>query len=150
MSEQQLLGRKRIEQDMRRARTWIPQLITPLQDTSLPYTSTSFDGDSFSTTAKTKIDLSATFGVPANVRAVMLYVTVRDSDSANDEYYLVLSPNDTAGSGFHCKATHAPNDSLHTCCCWIPCNSDGDVFYQIVAHDVNTFDVWIEIWSYFL
>ena len=148
--EEQLLGRKRFEQDTRKIRTFVPQLLTPLQDTSLPYTSTSFDGDSFSTTAKTKIDLSATFGVPANVRAVVLFVTVRDSDSANADYYLVLSPNDTAGSGFHCKATHSPNDSLHSYCCTIPCDANGDIYYQIAAHGVDTFDVWIEVWSYFL
>ena len=47
-----------------------------------PLTSTSWDGDSFSTTAKTLIDLSAVFGVPANVKAIYARVFVNDSASA--------------------------------------------------------------------
>ena len=113
-----------------------------------PLTSTSWDGDSYSTTAKTKIDLSAVFSAPAGVKAVLAYVTVRDSDSANGDYWLILSPNDTAGQGFSCKATHAANDSLHSYSCIIPCDASGDIYYQINAHDTETLDAWIEIWGY--
>jgi len=151
MSEQQLLGRKRFEQDTRKIRTLVPQLITPLQDTSLPYTSTSFDGDSFSTTAKTKIDLSATFSAPANVRAIVLYVYCRDSDSANSDNYVVLAPNDTADSGMSCSANHSPNDSWHRYPgIMVPCDANGDLYYQIAASGANTFDLGIQIWAYFL
>jgi len=115
-----------------------------------PLTSASWDGDSFSTTAKTKIDLSAVFSAPAGMKAVLLFVTVRDSDSANGDYYLILSPNDTAGQGFACKATHAANDSLHSYCCIIPCDANGDIYYQIAAHGAGTFDAWIQIWGYFI
>jgi len=113
-----------------------------------PLTSTSWDGDSYSTTAKTKIDLSAVFSAPAGVKAVLAYVTVRDSDSANGDYWLILSPNDTAGQGFSCKATHSPNDSLHSYSCIIPCDASGDIYYQINAHDTETLDAWIQIWGY--
>ena len=47
-----------------------------------PLTSSSWDGDAHSTEAKTKIDLSAVFGAPANIKAVSVRVLARDSASA--------------------------------------------------------------------
>ena len=146
--EEQLLGRKRFEQDARKLRTLVPQLITPLQDTSLPYTSTSFDGDSFSTTAKTKIDLSATFGVPANVRAVLVRSAVRDSDSSNGERWLCLSPNATDSSGLYNRCSGQGNDTWSDETFIVPCDANGDIYYQIYASGASTMDVILEVWGY--
>lgn len=44
-----------------------------------PLTSTSWDGDARSTTAKTKIDLSAVFGVPAGAKGILVRLVARDS-----------------------------------------------------------------------
>ena len=41
-----------------------------------PLTSTAWDEDSYSTTAKTLIDLSEVFGVPAGVKAVMVKISL--------------------------------------------------------------------------
>ena len=62
-----------------------------------PKTSDSWDGDARSTTAKTLIDLSAVFGVPAGVKAVLVGVSMRDSGSAASTggCYLILSPVNT-------------------------------------------------------
>lgn len=115
-----------------------------------PLTSTSWDGDAYSTTAKTLIDLSAVFGVPANVKAVLVDTYIRDSASAGGDYRLILAPNDGAtGISFTCGGV--ANDK------WvgygtsvIPCSSDGDIYYQIAASGSGTFDVYIQIWGYVL
>jgi hypothetical protein len=147
--EEQFLGRKRMEQDVRRIRTWIPQLIGPLQDTGLPFTSASWDGDSFSTTAKTVIDLSAVFGVPAGARWVQVYVVVRDDDAANTETTLILWHNNTAGEGIGFTPP-AANDRWGRGSAIIPCDENGDIYYQITASGANTFDVYLQIMGYFL
>lgn len=145
MPDRQQWGAKRLEVDARKARTLIPQLV-PLQ---APLTSTSWDGDSFSTTAKTKIDLSAVFSAPARIRSVLVAVQVRDSDSAATDCYLILSPNDTANNGmiFQC---HAPNDRWARHSATVPCDANGDIYYQTVASGASTLDIFLQIWGYWL
>jgi hypothetical protein len=59
---------------------------------SSPLTSTSWDGDSFSTTAKTLIDLSAVFSAPAGIKAISVFVRLNDSASASANYWMVCRP----------------------------------------------------------
>ncbi|MDD5527223.1 MAG: hypothetical protein PHE11_07475, partial [Candidatus Omnitrophica bacterium] len=63
-----------------------------------PLTSTAWDGDARSTTAKTKIDLSVVFGVPAGAKGIFVRLVARDSGSSAGYCQLALSPNATAGS----------------------------------------------------
>lgn len=114
-----------------------------------PLTSTSWDGDAYSTTAKTLIDLSAVFGAPANIKAVALYVACRDSGSASSDTLVVLSPNNTSGSGV-AFSPMTVNDRPYRGFVVVPCNSDGDIYYQIIASGASTMDVWIQIWGYWL
>jgi len=117
----------------------------------LPLTSTDWDGDAHSTTAKTLIDLSVKFNVPAGVRAVLVRAAVRDEASAaTANLFLLLSPNNTSGSYVVAyTASGQPNDG------WVraggqmcPCDANGDVYYQIAASGAGTFDVTLEIWGY--
>jgi hypothetical protein len=117
----------------------------PLQT---PLTSTSWDGDSYSTTAKTLIDLSAVFGAPAGIKAVLCYVTIRDSGSAAGDPYLILSPNNTAASGLAATCAGQANDSASRQVIIVPCDANGDVYHQINASGASTMDVWIELWGY--
>ena len=114
-----------------------------------PLTSTAWDGDARSTTAKTVIDLSAVFGVPDNIKAVLLLVAVRDSASATTETYLILGPtiSNFAGMGVE---PHSVNDRMQRETVVVPCNADGDIYYQISASGASTFDVWIQIWGYYI
>lgn len=112
-----------------------------------PLTSTSWDGDSFSTTAKTLIDLSVVFGVPAGIRAIDIYVAVRDSDSAATDTKLTLAPNNTAGEGFIFSPLPV-NDRRFRGSAIVPCDANGDIYYQIDASGAGTFDAWIAIWAY--
>jgi hypothetical protein len=113
-----------------------------------PLTSTSWDGDAYSTTAKTKIDLSAVFSAPAGIRAVYVVCLVRDSDSRGSDTYLVLSPNDTADSGPRFQPSDYVNDRYGRTNGWVPCDSAGDIYYQVAASGAGTFDVIIQIWGY--
>jgi len=146
MSERPFLGQRMASEDSSTIRAWIPQFVPLTQ----PLTSTSWDGDSFSTTAKTVIDLSAVFGVPAGVRAVLVYATVRDSDSQNTATYLILSPNSDAGEGPAFMPAYQNDIWGQSGSSVIPCDANGDIYYQIVASGAGTFDVNMQIWGYWL
>ena len=116
-----------------------------------PKTSTSWDGDSFSTTAKTKIDLSDVFGVPAGVKAILVRITARDSGSSAGCCQLALSPNNTADSvAVQAYLQGVANDVYVTANGVVPCDSGGDVYYQITASGTGTLDAFIEIWGWWL
>lgn len=116
-----------------------------------PLTSTSWDGDSYSTTAKTLIDLSEVFGVPAGVKAVMVRMIARDSGSSAGYCQLGLSPNSTAGSvAVQAYLQGVANDAYVSVNGVVPCDANGDVYYQVVASGTGTLDAIIEIWGYWL
>ena len=116
-----------------------------------PLTSTSWDGDAFSTTAKTLIDLSAVFGVPAGVKAILVRMAARDSASyANSGLYISLSPTNAAGGAAILRPAGIVNDVYTDGMFIVPCDANGDVYYQIVASGTGTLDATIQIWGYFL
>lgn len=114
-----------------------------------PLTSTAWDGDAFSTTAKTLIDLSAVFGVPAGVKAVMVFVALRDSGSAGTDCYFILGPTNSPLVGLAVDAK-SPDDRYSRDELTVPCNADGDIYYQIGASGTDTMDVILQIWGYYL
>ena len=115
-----------------------------------PLTSTSWDGDSFSTTAKTIIDLSAVFGLPAGVKAVDVFVNMRDSASTTTYSYMYLGANDTANVGKVFSCDNGKNDGLVPASATIPCDANGDIFYQVVASGAGTMDITIQINGYYI
>jgi len=114
-----------------------------------PLTSTAWDGDSFSTTAKTLIDLSAVFGVPAGVKAVDVLVAIRDSGSAATWCYFILGPTNTALMGKIANCIPV-NDRWGYSSFTVPCDANGDIYYQLGASGAGTMDVIIQIWGYSL
>ena len=117
-----------------------------------PLTSTSWDGDAHSTEAKTKIDLSAVFGAPANIKAVSVRVLARDSASAaSSTPYFGLSPNDTSySSAVVLRPGGLPNDYYAEGAGIVPCDSNGDIYYQIDATGAGTLDAHLQIWGYWI
>lgn len=115
-----------------------------------PLTSTSWDGDARSTTAKTVIDLSAVFGVPANAKAVNVRLLARDSGSAGMvTVRFGLAPNSTANSiALSCWPGGKTNDAYDENSGWVPCDANGDIYFQCVASGAGTLDVILEIWGY--
>lgn len=118
---------------------------------STPLTSTSFDGDSFSTTAATLIDLSSVFGVPAGVKAILARVVIRDSGSAaGTDLYIGLGSSNSVPHSTYIRCSGMPNDVYVEKTEMIMCNSDGDIYYNINASGTNTMDVIIRIWGYWI
>ena len=116
-----------------------------------PLVSTAWDGDAFSTTAKTLIDLSVVFGVPANVKAVLVSVLSRDSGSAGAACYFELAPNATANqAAIWVRLQGIVNDTWVAEQGVVPCTAAGDMYYQVLATGAATLDVIIEIWGYLL
>jgi hypothetical protein len=114
-----------------------------------PLTSASWDGDMYSTTAKTLIDLSAVFGVPAGAKAILAKVKIRDIDSdSDDDTFLILSPNNTAGQGPCVRSQGRTDWKYETQQLTVPCNIDGDVYYQCAATGFDSLEVHIEIDGY--
>jgi len=138
---------KRLEREVERLRVKESGKFIAL---TTPLTSTSWDGDSFSTTAKTKIDLSAVFGVPAGVKAVLVKVALRDSGSAAASCVFQLS-GVSSGTNYSLTAIASPiADRFAYYSGIVPCDANGDVYYQINASGSATMDVYLEIWGYWL
>lgn len=118
----------------------------------LPLTSTNWDGDARSTTAKTLIDLSTEFGVPAGARMVKVRLTARDSGSAaGSGLFFMVSPNNTASSGpLWVWLGGVPNDEWRDAADSVPCDSNGDIYFQILASGAGLMDCHIQIWGYLL
>ena len=111
--------------------------------------STSFDGDSFSSVGKTLIDLSDVYGIPANVKAIMAQVSVRDSGSAASQTAaFILAPDNGTYTGVYTYCAGLPNDTWTNHCFILPCNSNGDIYYKTQATGSLTMEVYFEIWGY--
>ena len=147
--EEKLIERlKRVEREVERLRVKESGKFIAL---TTPLTSTAWDGDAFSTTAKTKIDLSEVFSIPAGVKAILVRLVARDSGSSSGYNYIGLSPNNTDGSvAVQAYLQGVPNDVLITSSGICPCDANGDVYYQITASGTGTLDAWLEIWGYWL
>ena len=140
---------KRLEREVERLRVKESGKFIAL---TTPLTSTAWDGDAFSTTAKTLIDLSVVFGVPAGVKAILAQIMARDSGSSSSATaFFGLSPNNVDGSLSLMNTTrYIQNDLIVYNTAIVPCTSTGDVYYQIVASGSGTMDCWIRIWGYWL
>lgn len=112
-----------------------------------PLTSTAWDGDAYSTTAKTLIDLSAVFGVPAGVKAILVTLSIRDSGAATNDCYMILGPTNVANFG-HSVTCLPYNDRYSRWSAVVPCDANGDIYYQINASGPGTMDVYLQIWGW--
>lgn len=117
-----------------------------------PLTSTSWDGDAHSTTAKTSIDLSAVFAVPAGIRAALIRLTARDSGSAagSNIFFMVGNNNDANVGPLWVWLDGVTNDKYRDAYGMVPCDANGDIYYQIGASGASTLDAHIQIFGYLL
>jgi len=115
-----------------------------------PLTNTAWDGDAYSTTAKTLIDLSEVFGVPAGVKAVLAFVVVRDSGSATGDTWLILGPTSSNWVGMAADCSGQTNDAYDRESLVVPCDANGDIYYQINASGAGTMDVTMQIFGYWI
>jgi hypothetical protein len=109
--------------------------------------STSWDGDGYTTTSKTLIDLSAVFGAPAGIKAVLFRGAIRDEAAETGDYSLTLSPESGGGTGISVNCIPV-NDRYNRFEMIVPCDANGDVYYQTTASGTGTLDVVLQIWGY--
>jgi hypothetical protein len=130
--------------EARRIPTWV-YLAAPL-------TSTAWDGDARSTTAKTLIDLSSVFGAPAGIKAILVRLYGRDSSSYTDgSAWVGFAPDNTAFQlAIAIRPAGIVNDNYTEGQGIVPCNASGDIYYQCAATGASTLDVWLEIWGYLI
>ncbi len=117
-----------------------------------PYTSTAWDGDTYSTTGPTLLDLSAVFGIPSNVKAVLARISCKDTGSAGGSgYYVYLSPTDAAATApLVVRPSGLPNSYWAEGDGIVPCDGNGDVYVAIGASGAGTMTVHIQIWGWWL
>jgi hypothetical protein len=105
-------------------------------------TSTSWDGDSKTSGNNGTIDLSAVFGVPAGVKAVLVRLSARSATPSTS--YALLGPssaqNDALVSRVQVANTWQDSSGV------VPCNASGDIYFTCGG----TCDIVIEIWGYAL
>ena len=107
-----------------------------------PLTSTSWDGDTKTTADRAIVDLSAVFGVPANVKAVLMSIQTQ-ADAVNE--YIRFGPNSTYNYALTCRTSVAGQIAHATGV--VPCDSNGDVYCYPSGTIEN---VQVYIWGYWL
>ena len=114
-----------------------------------PLTSTSWDGDAYSVAAATLIDLSAVFGVPAGVKAVLVRLVCRDSVAwGTGGLFFAVSPADGSYAVYAVTVLPYGGDVSAQTTGVCPCDANGDIYYTINASGAGTMDCWIQIWGY--
>jgi len=107
-----------------------------------PLTSTSWDGDTKTTADRAIVDLSAVFGVPDGVKAVLMSIQTQ-ADAVNE--YIRFGPNSTYNYALICR-TPVASQIAHAMGI-VPCDSNGDV-YCYPSGTIEGVQVWI--WGYWL
>jgi hypothetical protein len=117
----------------------IPAAVLAFTPLAVPYTSTAWDGDSKSGANDGVLDLSAVFGVPAGVKAVLVFVSLTGTAAT---YSMTLGP-DSSHAAMTVEvqvANHAVADNGI-----IPCDANGDIyasFYLTTAVTLKILGYW--------
>ena len=112
-------------------------------------TSTAWNGAARSTTAATKIDMSAVFGTPANIDAVLLRVSCRDSGSATTQAFILLADADPGPDSIVVRAAEI-NNRWNDAYPVVPTDANGDIYYSCSATGVGTLYIHIVVLGYHL
>jgi hypothetical protein len=117
---------------------------------AVPLVSTSWDGDAKSDQlTSAQLDLSAVFGVPAGVKAVLMQIIANDSAAwGTGGLYFTCGPSSAYYFALTCRPYGGDVQSEITGP--VPCDANGDVWYRLDASGASTMDVYIRIWGYWL
>ena len=127
----------------RNATTYTGYIFVPL---ATPATSTAFDGDLYDVDNDgAVIDLSASFGIPAGVKAVSISVA---GYCATVGKRFRIGPSSTYGDALeiHCQAANVWSDNSGV----VPCDANGDVYFTTDAVHGAEFAVYMRIWGYWI
>jgi hypothetical protein len=68
---------------------------------------------------------------------------------ADSTPFFALSPNNTANSvALVARCAGSPNDYYEDESGMVPCDANGDVYFQCVATGAGTLDVVLQLWGY--
>ena len=132
---------KQLEREVERLQRWERPAIKPVFLTT-PKTSTSWDGDTKTTSDRAIVDLSTVFGVPAGIKAVLMSIQTQ-ADAVNE--YIRFGPNSTYDYALTCRTPVAGQIAHATGV--VPCDSNGDVYCYPSGTIEN---VYVYIWGYWL
>ena len=111
----------------------------PLQS---PLTSTSWDGDAKTTADNGIIDLSAVFGVPANVKAVLVRLA-HVADTAGR----ICRVGPTATNSYTVTTVTPVANVQNVGTALVPCDANGDIYFYCSG---DTDNVYLQIHGYCL
>jgi hypothetical protein len=115
-----------------------------------PLTSGDWDWDAYANAGPLLIDLSAVFGVPAKVRAVVLQARAYDTVAGPTGVpYFTVGPTNTAYESVTTEPIGSGIIYSNNGVC--PCNADGDIYYRTIsAGGAATLHCSIEIFGYYI
>lgn len=114
-----------------------------------PLTSSEWVGQLKTTVGKTLIDLSAVFGCPAGIKAVYLWVGLSCSDSYAGSANFILAGNSIHADGISVDAEGLNNGKYERNAVIIPCDENGDIYYQISATGTGL-SIYMRVYGYWL
>ena len=85
---------------------------------------------------------------PLEIQAVLCRVEIYDPTAG--DYWITLSPNNTAYSGMSIGVQGLTAGAHARGCLVVPCNASGDVYYQIAAQGTGTLRVYLQIHGYWI
>jgi len=114
-----------------------------------PLTSTSWDGDARSDTSSTLLDLALVFGLPANVKAIVVRMFVRDSAAwgTNNLFFAIGGNATNAACVVRTFGGDVFTESVGAVC---PTDGNSKVYYWVEASGASTIDVSLQLYGYFL
>jgi len=116
-----------------------------------PLTSTSWDGDAYSTTATTKIDTSAVFGAPAGIKAAVVRLIARDSGAhPQTRLEVTLSTSSDMMATAQMSVRQPGANIIIENCGIVTCDANGDFYYTVYASGAGTTNVWLSIIGYYI
>jgi hypothetical protein len=127
-------------------KAWRDDIASSFVPLTTKLTSTSWDGDARSTTGATVIDLSAVFGAPAGVKAVLLAIDARDSGSFATLADFSVGP--TAAGEIVLRLYGAINSAWRSMTVVCPCDANGDIYFSCAASGASTLNVYMSILGY--
>lgn len=111
-------------------------------------TSTSWDNDAKTSANNGTLDLSALFGVPAGVKAVLISLTVYTVDADNAQDNVLIRPDNDGSSAAPVNLLLTNEGYQGTGAHWCPCDANGDIYFSTTVSAGDTANMWIEIWGY--
>lgn len=115
-------------------------------------TSTSWDGDLFSTTGASNIqlDLSSVFGAPAGIKAVLLGYSVKDTNYSDTYDSFIAFTSGSSYTQYVAVRAQSSTSKYVSGSLVVPCDSNGDIWYKVQVASGTTLSVYLQVMGYWI